>query len=334
MRRWMLRLLGVLLLATAALCGWVFWALYHPLSLPATGVTVPIRQGASVDASIRSLQRHGLLSSPLVFHLYWRALGRPPLHAGLYIFHRGATLSGVLSALREGRSQPLNFTIVPGATLRQVYQQLQHSPYLELQGLPPASQLAAHLSSLCADRKSAEGCLLPQSYRYVPGEPALQVLQQAAQALQQQLRVAWPKRATDLPVQNPYQALILASIVQREGAPASQQQRIAAVFLNRLRAGMPLQSDPTVIYALGKDYDGHLQPQQMRVQSPYNTYLHPGLPPSPIAMPSLQALEAVLHPAPSDDLYFIAKGAEYHYSKGYAEHQQQIQRYLQTGRTP
>ncbi len=329
MRRWLLRGILLLLFTVLALLGWALWALYYPISLPAAGVTVPIRLGVSVDVSMRALQREGLLPSPMLFRLLWQIDGRPPLRAGLYVFRGRVGMAAVLSVLRSGKSQPLTFTIIPGMDLQQVYQRLRSSPYLEHGGLPPPAQLPHFLGGLASAHGSAEGCLLPQSYRYVPGEPAITLLRQAAQGMTQELTEAWQGRAADLPLRNVYQALILASIVQREGAPLAQQERIAAVFLNRLQAGMPLQSDPTVIYALGKAYKGHLQPQQMQVPSPYNTYLHAGLPPTPIAMPSLQALQAVLHPAPSSDLYFIAKGSEYHYSKGFTEHQQQIQRYLQ-----
>ncbi|MEY2342740.1 endolytic transglycosylase MltG [Acidithiobacillus sp. IBUN Pt1247-S3] len=331
MRTWLRRLAMLILIAILVLLGWLLWDLYHPTSLPAAGVKVPIRLGSSVDISIRELQRKGLLSSPWLFRLLWQIDGRPPLQAGLYLFRGRVDMTDVLGTLRAGRTQPLNFTIVPGMNLAQVYQRLQNAPYLARTDIPPAEQLPELLGAMAATQENAEGCLLPQSYRYVPGEPALTILRQSARAMQQTLQKLWPKRAGDLPLSSPYQALILASIVQREGAPQAQQQRIAAVFLNRLRAGMPLQSDPTVIYALGKAYDGHLKPTQMQVQSPYNTYLHGGLPPTPIAMPSEQALQAVLHPAPGDDLYFIAKDNEYHYSKGFTEHQQQIQRYLQSG---
>lgn len=331
MRSWLPRLALLVLFTIFALLGWALWSLYHPFALPAAGKEVPIRLGASVDASIQELHRKGLLSNPVLFRLLWQVEGRPPLHAGLYRFRGRVSMAEVLETLRAGRSRPLLFTIVPGMNLPQVLQQLQHAPYLDSKGIPTAAQLPRLLGPMAAARQHAEGCLLPQSYRYVPGEPALTLLRQAAQAMQQTLHKLWAQRAPNLPLNDPYQALILASIVQREGAPLAQQQRIAAVFLNRLRIGMPLQSDPTVIYALGKAYDGHLQPAQMQVQSPYNTYLHSGLPPTPIAMPSQQALAAVLHPASGDDLYFIAKGNEYHYSAGFAEHQQQIRRYLQAG---
>ncbi|WP_308389052.1 endolytic transglycosylase MltG [Acidithiobacillus sp. AMEEHan] len=331
MRSWLLRLTLLLLGAIAALLGWALWDLYRPIVLPAQGTEVPIRLGASVDASIQELHNMGLLPSPILFRLLWQVDGRPPLHAGLYVFRGRVSMAEVLETLRAGRSQPLDFTIVPGMTLAQVLQQLQHAPYLGPKGIPTAGQLPRLLGPMAAARENAEGCLLPQSYRYVPGEAPVMLLRQAAQAMQQTLQKLWMQRAPKLPLNSPYEALILASIVQREGAPLAQQKRIAAVFINRLRIGMPLQSDPTVIYALGKAYDGHLQPAQMQVQSPYNTYLHSGLPPGPIAMPSQQALEAVLHPAAGDDLYFIAKGNEYHYSAGFAEHQRQIQRYLQAG---
>jgi UPF0755 protein len=323
--------LKAFLLLFLLVVGDFLYALYWPRTIGPTDVV--IFRGSGADAVFAQLEKAEVLAQPWMFRLSWVLRGRPPLHAGLYRFQgrvRGLT---ILDDLIAGRSVPLNFTIVPGTRLQQVYDLARQAPYLDAHSLPPREALAVLLRQAGWRRvRSAEGLLQPDSYRYVPGDPATAVLLRAARGMHRELERLWAGRAPDLPLQTPYQALILASIVQKEGAPAAQQERIAAVFLNRLRLGMPLQSDPTVIYALGDQYRGKLSPADMRVASPYNTYLHPGLPPTPISMPGLQALAAVLHPAQTKDLYFIAKDGQYHYSQDYAEHLRQIRHYLQGGK--
>jgi len=320
-------LLKALLLLAFLLIGDFLYALYWPRTLAPTEVVV--YRGSGADAVFAQLERTGVSAQPWMFRIAWVLRGRPPLRAGLYRFQGRMSGLSILRDLLAGRSVPLDFTIVPGSRLRQIYDLAQRAPYLDGQKLPSSRDLALLLRQAGWRTASAEGLLLPDSYRYVPGDPATAVFLRAARGMHRELDRLWAGRAPDLPLKSPYQALILASIVQKEGAPASQQKRIAAVFLNRLRRGMPLQSDPTVIYALGDRYRGRLSSADMRVVSPYNTYLHVGLPPTPISMPGLQALAAVLHPAHTDDLYFIAKDGQYHYSQDYGEHLRQIRRYLQ-----
>ncbi len=317
------------LLPVLVVAGLFTLALFWPESLPPGGIRVAVYQGSSADRVIQQLDQAGLVPVPAVFHLAWLLEGRPVLHAGLYVFHGTLDMKQVLSILRHGRSVPLTIVIIPGTTVRQVYSLLQKSPYLDTHSLPPETRLAHFLGPLGRAAPNAEGLLLPQSFRYVPGDPALGLLRQSAAMMDKELHHCWVHRAHGLPLQDPYQALVLASIVQKEGAPAGEQKRIASVFLNRLRQGMPLQSDPTVIYALGRHYHGRLTPGDMGMPSPYNTYIHKGLPPTPIAMPGLQAILAVLHPAMNHDLYFIANGQTYHYSRNYARHVRQIRKYLQ-----
>ncbi|MBU2848476.1 endolytic transglycosylase MltG, partial [Acidithiobacillus ferriphilus] len=257
--------------------------------------------------------------------------GYPPMQAGLYEFRGRINQAQVLQRLIAGQSTPLSLLIVPGWRLQDIYQEIHDkAPYLDQQNLPQGAAAARYLARQGVGAQgSAEGWLFPDSYRYVPGTTALSVLRRAYVRMQRELHSLWAGRAPGLPLGDPYQALILASIVQKEGAPPAEQAHIAAVFLNRLRQGMPLQSDPTVIYALGGRYTGSLTTSEMHVESPYNTYLHTGLPPTPIAMPGLGSLMAVLHPADSADLYFIAQGDEYHYSESYTQHLKQIQHYLQ-----
>lgn len=320
----------ILLLALLLPPGYYAWCMYWPRTLPAAGVTLPLRLGSSTAQAIADLEHSGLLPHPQAFRLALTLAGKPSLQAGLYQFHGRLSQAELLRRLIRGQSTPLFLRVIPGWRLQDVYAEMaKDAPYLDLHGLPPAALAARQLPALGVGSVSAEGWLYPDSYRYVPGESALSVLHRAAARMQRQLARLWSGRAPGLPLGNPYQALILASVVEKEGASADQQARIAAVFLNRLRLGMPLQSDPTVIYAMGDRYQGALTAADMRFPSPYNTYLHKGLPPTPIAMPGYSSIAAVLHPAPGADLYFIAKGKQYFYSQHYTVHLQQIRRYLQ-----
>ncbi|PKY10017.1 aminodeoxychorismate lyase [Acidithiobacillus marinus] len=329
MRRILLSFLLVIILVPS---GYFGYTMYWPQTLLKAGKQVPIRLGSGALESIQTLHRAGILPYPQMFRLAWMLMGRPILQAGLYDFQGRVSQEQVLRRLRNGQSTPLNLVIIPGWSLAMVLHELHSkSPYLNLHALPLGEQAGQQLADMGVGANgSAEGWLFPDSYRYVPGTTALSLLQRAYQRMEGNLRHLWSQRASGLPLHNPYQALILASIVQKEGAPPAQQAHIAAVFLNRLRKGMPLQSDPTVIYALGKQYHGHLTSQDMQVSSPFNTYLHAGLPPTPISMPGMSSLQAVLHPSDSQDLYFIAQGNAYHYSSTYAQHIQQIKQYLQT----
>ncbi|MDD2749384.1 endolytic transglycosylase MltG [Acidithiobacillus sp.] len=333
MRRLILSFLLVIILAPL---GYYGVTMYLPQFFPKPGKQVPIRLGSGTLESIRILHKAGVLPYPQMFRVAWILAGRPVLQAGLYDFQGRVSQENILQRLIHGQSLPLNVVIIPGWNLSLILQELRlKSPYLNLHGLPTGDQAAQQLAAAgIGTRDSAEGWLFPDSYRYVPGTSALSILKRAYQRMNNNLQHLWSQRAPGLPLKNPYQALILASVVQKEGAPPAQQAHIAAVFLNRLRQGMPLQSDPTVIYALGKHYQGHLTPQDMHVPSAYNTYLHGGLPPTPIAMPGMSSLQAVLHPSDSHDLYFIAQGNAYHYSTSYRQHIEQIKRYLQpTART-
>ncbi|MDA8245890.1 endolytic transglycosylase MltG [Acidithiobacillus sp.] len=325
------RAAGLFLLMMLFPFGFYGISMYWPEALPAKGVTIPIPLGATNAQAIASLARSGVLPHPRLFHLAWALAGYPPMQAGLYEFQGRINQAQVLQRLIAGQSTPLSLLIVPGWRLHDIYQEIHDkAPYLDQQNLPQGAAAARYLARQGVGAQgSAEGWLFPDSYRYVPGTTALSVLRRAYVRMQRELHSLWAGRAPGLPLGDPYQALILASIVQKEGAPPAEQAHIAAVFLNRLRQGMPLQSDPTVIYALGERYTGSLTTSEMHVESPYNTYLHTGLPPTPIAMPGLGSLMAVLHPADSADLYFIAQGDEYHYSESYTQHLKQIQHYLQ-----
>ena len=186
------------------------------------------------------------------------------------------------------------------------------------------------MSALGHAGESPEGRFFPDTYRFAPGTSDLTILAMAYERMAGVLAQAWQQRNSGLPFDSPYQALILASIVEKETGVADERARIAGVFINRLRRGMRLQSDPTVIYGLGSQYDGTIHTRDLTTDTPYNSYTRSGLPPTPISLPGLESLLAVMHPDPTDDLYFVATGqGGHHFSKTLAEHDAELRVYLQ-----
>jgi UPF0755 protein len=208
--------------------------------------------------------------------------------------------------MAAGRVLQHMFTLVDGWTFAQVRAALAQAPKLR-HTLPNISDAQA-ARALGIDAPNPEGWLLPQTYAYVLGDSDMDVLRRAHAAMQRLLTADWAERAPDLPIKNPYQALILASIVEKESALASERPRIAGVFVRRLQLGMKLQTDPTVIYGMGAAYHGIITRKDLQTDTPYNTYTRFGLPPTPICMPGAPALWAALHPAPGKSLYFVARG--------------------------
>nr|MBP6707954.1 endolytic transglycosylase MltG [Accumulibacter sp.] len=199
----------------------------------------------------------------------------------------------------------------------------------ETAGLPEAEIMRR----LGAPGRPAEGGFFPDTYLFAKRSSDLELLARAQRAMQRHLAREWPARAAGLPYREPYQALILASIIEKETGRDADRSLVAAVFVNRLRRGMPLQTDPSVIYGLGEKFDGNLRKRDLLADTPYNTYTRRGLPPTPIAMPGLAALQAALHPAPSEALYFVARGdGSSEFSRTLAEHNQAVTRYQKGGK--
>ena len=184
------------------------------------------------------------------------------------------------------------------------------------------------LQSLNLSYPSDEGLFLPDTYIFDPDEPDLNIYRRAAQAMQKQLNQAWEQKEPGLPLKTPYELLILSSIIEKETGRSSDRDKISAVFINRLNKGMPLQTDPAVIYGIGPKFDGNLRKADLRKDTAYNTYMHKGLPPSPIAMPSKESILAAAHPAKSEALFFVAKGdGSSHFSQSLKEHESAVDRY-------
>jgi UPF0755 protein len=301
----------------------------------ATEVAQPVqfslKQGSGLRVAARHMQAAGVLGSAWRFELLARALGTEGrVQAGNYEVTGPVSPWDLLQKITSGEHRQDKLTIVEGWNFAQLRAALDAHPALrhELRGLGEA-EIASRIGLPAA---SPEGMFYPDTYFFVAGASDLSVLQRAARIMQTQLNALWAGRAEGLPLDNPYQALILASIIEKETGQAPERAMIAAVFANRLRLGMRLQTDPSVIYGLGEKFDGDLRKRDLLTDTPYNSYTRAGLPPTPIAMPGLAALTAALHPAQSRALYFVARGdGSSKFSDSLAEHERAVTKYQRRG---
>ncbi|HEY4293031.1 endolytic transglycosylase MltG [Luteibacter sp.] len=289
---------------------WFDWARFArtPLAVPATGQSIDVARGASFKDIVRDLRaRKVTRASPLYWRLLameMRASGR--LHAGEYALRPSMTPRDLIADMAAGKVMQRNFTIVDGWTVADLRRALAAVDTLahDTAGVDDADLM----KRLGAEGDHPEGRFLPETYAYVKGDTDSSVLKRAYAAMSKTLDAAWPGRAPDLPLATPYEALILASIVEKETGRADERPRIAGVFVRRLQLRMLLQTDPTVIYGMGAAYAGNIHRSDLTTDSPYNTYTRVGLPPTPIALPGRAAIQAALHPAEGKDLYFVARG--------------------------
>ena len=251
--------------------------------------------------------RSGVEVSPLLLHLWFRASGDARLiRAGSYEIERGTTPRILLRKLVLGEESLRTLTLVEGWTFRQLRAALATAPQLRQDSAGLTDE--AVMERLGRRGQHPEGRFFPDTYSYAKGSSDLKLLGLAMRTMDRHLQAAWEHRTPDSPLATPEQVLILASIVEKETGTDADRARIAAVFNNRLRAGMMLQTDPTVIYGLGTRFDGNLRKKDLQTDTPWNTYTRAGLPPTPIAMPGRQSLQAAVMPAPTKDLYFVARG--------------------------
>lgn len=290
-----------------------------------------LKQGSSLRAVARQMQAAGVVGSAWQFELLARVVGAEGrLQAGNYEVTGPISPWALLQKITSGEHRQDKLTIVEGWNFSQLRAALDAHPALrhDLHALTDA-EVTGRIGLPAA---SPEGMFFPDTYFFVAGTSDLSVLQRAARTMQTQLNGLWAARADGLPLESPYQALILASIVEKETGQAGERAMIAAVFVNRLRLGMRLQTDPTVIYGLGERFDGDLRKRDLLADTPYNSYTRAGLPPTPIAMPGLAALTAAMHPAASKALYFVARGdGSSKFSDSLAEHERAVTKYQRRG---
>jgi len=297
------------------------------LQVPADKVTYELRPGMSVRAVAEDLEARGYLSQPLYFRLLSHQRGLAgKIKSGEYAIERGMTPLALLERFAAGRTVEYSITLVEGWTFAQVRAALEQHPVVinTFKGMDDG----LIMQRLGHPGEHPEGRFFPDTYRIRKGSTDAEVLTRAYGRMEKLLNDVWIARAANLPYQTPYEALIMASLIEKETAVPGERPLIAAVFLHRLRVGMKLQTDPTVIYGLGASFDGNLRKRDLETDTPYNTYTRAGLPPTPIAMPGRSAIEAALHPATSPALYFVARGDGSHqFSNTIEEHNRAVARY-------
>jgi UPF0755 protein len=329
-RRWLLAVLAVTVLVAGAAALYARNWLAAPLPLGEAVTTVEVMPGQSLTAVTQGLAARGLLRHPRLLAAYGRLTGADArLHAGEFAIAPGTTPAGLLQTFVSGAVVQHSVTVVEGWTFRDLRRALAAAPTLEhtLDGLSDAAVMEA----LGEAGRHPEGLFFPDTYLFGKGTRDLDLLRQARARMRQELDAAWAQRHAGLPLADSYEALILASIVERETAASDERGRIAGVFAARLRKGMRLQTDPTVIYGLGPAFDGNLRRADLERDGPYNTYARTGLPPTPISLPGRQSLLAAVQPDERGDLYFVATGTgdgRHVFSKTLQEHNAAVREYL------
>jgi UPF0755 protein len=331
-RAGLVALLVLLALAAASAAGAYAW-LKSAFDAPGPAEQVSrieVAPGTSVRAVLTHLEAAGAVRNARAVEWYVRLTGlHVRVQAGLYEIPPHASAAQILELFNEGKVVLEQLTVVEGATLADFLEALAAHPRVahSLRGKSAAQIMTA----LGHAGVAPEGEFFPDTYRFAANTSDAAILALAYEALQRELAAAWQARAPGLPFTSPYEALILASIVEKEAALKSERAQIAGVFVNRLRKGMRLQSDPTVIYGLGEQYDGSIHTRDLQTDTPYNTYTRDGLPPTPIALPGRDSLRAAVQPEDTGALYFVATGAgdgAHHFSRTLEEHNQAVQAYL------
>ncbi|MBI1732060.1 MAG: endolytic transglycosylase MltG [Gammaproteobacteria bacterium] len=320
----------LLIVATTAFGNWVWTDMQEHLNSPlavARTETFVVESGMSMRQVAAELRQRGWLEAPVYLEWEARSSGRAGMiKAGEYAITPGTTPRSLLDLLVSGQVIQHELTLIEGWSFREMLRAVAADPVLHrtLSGASPA-QVMEEIGFATVD---PEGRFLPDTYRFPAGTTDREFLRRAALAMQQVLADAWPARAPVLPYANPYEALIMASLVEKESADPAERSRIAGVFVRRLKLGMRLQTDPAVIYALGENFDGNLRREDLEIESPFNTYRVTGLPPTPIAMPGRASIHAALHPDEESALYFVARGNGTHeFSATLEEHNRAVQKY-------
>ena len=317
------------LLAAGGFIGYVNQTLDQPLGALADGQIIQVEPGSSLAAVSRGLAAEGILPHPHYLNWFARLQGTATqVKAGEYRLTSATTPRSLLDQLVSGQVYLHQLTILEGWRADQMLAAIRAHPAIAV----TEATLEELMAELGQPDLHPEGQFFPDTYSFPRGTTDAALMTQAHQALRERLVAAWDSRQPDLPLDSPYQALILASIVEKETALDSERSRIAGVFVRRLNKGMRLQTDPTVIYGLGASFDGNLRRRDLNRDTPYNTYTRSGLPPTPIALAGEQSLRAAVQPAAEEALYFVATGAgdgSHYFSASLEEHNEAVMRYLQ-----
>lgn len=315
------------LMLTIGAGAWLVWYANQPLSAGPLPKTFSVTSGTSLDRLATELRAAGIIRSTWSFRILGRVLGKSTaLKAGVYEITQPLTPVALLDKMARGEVIKAAVQFIEGWTSREIRAALRQQPLLEHPS--EAMDDAALLAAIGAAEGHIEGLFFPDTYFFTPRSPDIDILRRAYQAQRAKLMAEWQTRAPNLPYRTPYEALIMASIIEKETGVEDERPRIAAVFINRLNQGMRLQTDPTVIYGLGVGFDGNLRKDDLQRDTPYNSYTRNGLPPTPIAIPGAAAIHAALHPAQTNDLYFVSRGNGKHYfSSTLDEHNRAVKQY-------
>ena len=324
----------IAVLASGLLVGTGWWYARQPLKVVRGSAEFTVSRGMTMRQAADVVWKAGVRADPRFLSTLARLSGHAKqIKAGTYLVNSGITPWQLILKLETGDVARASVLLVEGWTFRQVLATLEKHPDLEqdTKGLSEAEILAR----IGVKHKHAEGLFFPDTYIINKRDKVSSVLARAHRAMQRRLDAEWEGRVRDLPLKTPYDALILASIVEKETGRDAERTRVANVFINRLRVGMRLQTDPTVIYGMGEKYTGRIRKRDLETDTPWNTYTRAGLPPTPISMPGLQSLRAVMHPEGGDMLYFVARGdGSSEFSRTLNEHNRAVNRYQRNKGTP
>ena len=301
-----------------------------PLSVSAEGTLFEISPGSALTTIANELSEQQILQSPRIFRWYAQLKGYAgSIRAGEYRIDSGTTARGLIDKFVSGDVQLYSFTIVEGWTYREMITSLAAHPAVEQ--TITVEDWPRLFDTFRTAATHPEGMFLPETYRFPKRTKDVDILRQAFELLQETLDAEWEKRDEGLPLTDPYEALVLASIIEKETARVDERVRISGVFVRRLQKRMRLQTDPTVIYGIGESFNGNLTRRDLQTDTPYNTYTRAGLPPTPIALPGEAAIYAALHPTPGNDLYFVATGlgdGSHKFSETKKQHDAAVKEYL------
>lgn len=331
MKERLFKIVGAFVLVGSLIAGWMLMSYQHfqdqPMAVADSGMDFKVEAGSSVRRVAQNMQRLGLVENGHFFVWMARLRGQAgKIQAGEYRVEPGMTPEVLLDNMVSGKVQQYSLTIIEGWNFYQMMEAVDNSPYLQhkLLKLTP-EQIMARIGY---EEEHHEGRFFPDTYRFSRDTTDIELLKLAYRSMSERLEQAWQGREENLPYETPYEALIMASIVEKETGKVEERETIAGVFVRRLQKGMRLQTDPTVIYGIGQEYDGNIRAEDLRKDTPYNTYTRSGLPPTPIAMPGAEAINAALHPEKGDALYFVSRGdGSHHFSASYEEHECAVVKY-------
>ncbi|MFL9925993.1 endolytic transglycosylase MltG [Herbaspirillum lusitanum] len=316
-----------ILLAALVAVGSAYWARQPILPADAKAVDFTINPGSGVNGSAQQIADAGVPINPDLFALLARLSGKgAKIKAGSYELKPGATPMRLLEQLVRGEFAQESLTVIEGWTFKQMRKAIAEHPGLKHDTITWSDeQLLARVTD---QYKQPEGLFFPDTYLFAKGSSDLQIYKQAFALMNKRLNEAWSQRNLSLPYHTPYDALTMASIVEKETGRKSERGMVAGVFTNRLKVGMLLQTDPTVIYGMGERYQGNIRKSDLLTDTPYNTYTRKGMPPTPISLPGAASLAAAMNPDKTEALYFVARGdGTSHFSSNLSEHNQAVNRY-------